>query len=105
MQNGATALSKIHFRQKQQHLKKQDLKEQHIRKLLIPIYQKDGGRSCLSSYLFHSISKKVGKDDTDKDKIAKHVYKRLTIDSVNSKLLCVYCGNKGGKEVAKYIFP
>ena len=84
---------------------KTTLKEQHVQRLLIPIYQKDGGRSRLSSALFGKITKKVGKDDIDKDRIAKYIYKRLTTPNENSKLLCVYCGNNGAKEVASYIFP
>lgn len=100
MQNGETALSKIRYKQKQ------DLKREHIQRLLVPIYQKDGGRSRLSSYLFHSISfiKSVS-GDTDKDRLANYIYRTLESKKVNSKRLCVYCGNKGGKEVASYIFP
>jgi len=104
MQNGVTALSKIGLRQKQQP-RKQDLKEQHVQRLLIPIYQKDGGRSRLSSALFDKITEKTGKDNTEKDRISKYIYKRLTTPNENSKLLCVYCGNNGAKEVASYIFP
>ena len=99
MQNGLTALSRIGFREKR------GLKEQHIKSLLGTIYQKDGRRSRLSSSLFSNLSIKAGKDDTDKDRIAKHIYQKLKATNINQKLTCLYCGNDGAKQAPKYIFP
>jgi|GEM_PF-4631564 len=99
MQNGLTALSKIGFREKG------SLREQHVKSLLSPIYQKDGQRSRLSSSLFSNLSIKPMKGETDKDRIAKHIYRRLSATNVNHKLSCIYCGNGGAKQAAKYIFP
>jgi hypothetical protein len=99
MQNGLTALSKIGFREKGR------LREQHVKNLLSTLYQTDGQRSRLSSYLYSNISIKPGIGDTDIDRIAKHIYRSLSAANVNHKLSCIYCGNDGAKQAAKYIFP
>lgn len=101
MQNGKAALNLMGYGTSSKRIPK----EKDFRKLLYPLYQRNGKGTKLAVSLFYPIYNAVEKDKRNKNGFANFFYKQIVLSKMNPKRTCIYCGKIGAKEIVSYVFP